>query len=60
MLLGNGDGTLLEALFPYDAGANPAGTTAIDLNNDGKLDTVNTNGGSNAISVLVRQRQLNF
>ncbi len=63
--LNDGDGTLRRA-GEYPVGGGPASVAVADLNNDGRLDIVTTNGGiahgegeeipgSNTISVLIQQ-----
>jgi hypothetical protein len=52
VLLGNGDGTFQPAV-EYQAGGVPEFVTVADLNNDGKLDIIVANFGSNNVSVLL-------
>jgi len=49
VFLGNGDGTFTQAStgsFPNSGDGNPSSIVAADLNHDGKLDIVITNGNS--------------
>src|SRR6516165_9509930 len=50
--LGNGNGTF-RAQHTYNVGANPAGIAVGDINNDGKLDLLVANSGSNNVTVLL-------
>ena len=54
VLLGNGDGTFAGAVHYgiYGYGVAPTGVTAIDLNDDGRLDIVASARDSNSIAVL--------
>jgi Flp pilus assembly secretin CpaC len=53
VLLGNGDGTFVEAAgSPYAVGANPSAVVVADFNGDGNLDFAVTNKGDNTISVF--------
>jgi hypothetical protein len=52
VLLGNGDGTFQPAV-KYSTGSLPYVVVAADLNHDGKMDLVVTNGGDNTVSVLL-------
>ncbi len=52
--LGQGNGTYIQASgSPYTVGTTPVGIAAADFNNDGKLDLVVANNGSNSISILL-------
>jgi len=44
VLLGNGDGTLQQAITYDSGGITPGSLAAVDLNRDGKLDLLVTNG----------------
>lgn len=51
VLLGNGDGTFVEAPgSPYAVGVNPSSVVVADLNGDGNLDFAVTNKGDNTVS----------
>jgi hypothetical protein len=50
--LNQGDGTF-AATATYDTGVSPEAIAAGDLNNDGKIDLVVTNGSTNSISILL-------
>src|ERR1700687_3063564 len=53
VLLGNGDGTFLEAAgSPYSVGRNPSSVVVADFNGDGNLDFAVANQGDNTISVF--------
>lgn len=52
VLLGNGNGTFQPPLS-FQAGENSSFLVVADLNNDGKLDLVVADTGSNSISVLL-------
>ena len=53
VLLGNGDGTFLEAAgSPYPVGKNPSSVVAADFNGDGNLDFAVANQGDDTISVF--------
>ena len=53
ILLGNGDGTFLEAAgSPYQVGKNPSSVVVADFNGDGNLDFAVANQGDNTISVF--------
>jgi type II secretory pathway component GspD/PulD (secretin) len=53
VLLGNGDGTFVEAPgSPYAAGTAPSSVVVADFNGDGNLDFAVTNKGDNTISVF--------
>lgn len=58
VLLGHGDGTFQQALSYSSGGITPGSLRAVDLNRDGKLDLLVTNGAcfqcsGNAASVLI-------
>jgi hypothetical protein len=54
ILLGNGTGQFAPApSSPIDVGSKPAGMTAGDFNNDGRLDVAVTNQGDNDVSILI-------
>ena len=50
--LNQGDGTF-AATATYDTGVSPEAIAAGDLNNDGKIDLVVTNGSTNSVSILL-------
>jgi tetratricopeptide (TPR) repeat protein len=53
VLLGNGDGTFLEAAgSPYAVGPDPSSVVVADFNGDGNLDFAVANKGDNTISVF--------
>jgi len=52
VLLGNGDGTFQTATTPSNA-SGTAGLTAADIDNDGVLDLVTVNAGTDNASVLL-------
>src|SRR5882762_7418620 len=53
VLLGNGDGTFLEAAgSPYPVGKNPSSVVVADFNGDGNLDFAVANQGDDTISVF--------
>src|SRR5207245_616491 len=53
VLLGNGDGTFLEAAgSPYSVGRNPSSVVVADFIGDGNLDFAVANQGDNTISVF--------
>lgn len=53
VLLGNGDGTFVEAAgSPFAVGTQPRAVVAADFNGDGKLDFAVANSGDNSISVF--------
>jgi hypothetical protein len=52
ILLGNGNGTFKSPLT-IAVGNSPTWVGAADLNDDGKIDLVVTNGGDNTVSVLI-------
>ena len=53
VLLGNGDGTFLEAAgSPYRVGKNPSSVVVADFNGDGNLDFAVANQGDDTISVF--------
>jgi Flp pilus assembly secretin CpaC len=53
VLLGNGDGTFVEAPgSPYPAGTDPSSVVVADFNGDGNLDFAVANKGDNTISVF--------
>jgi hypothetical protein len=51
-LLGNGDGTLTEAV-PFSVGSSPMAVAVGDFNGDGRPDIATANAGSNTVSVLL-------
>jgi hypothetical protein len=54
VLLGNGSGGLSNATgSPITTGSNPWGGAAADLNNDGFMDLIIPNYGSNTVSILL-------
>lgn len=53
VLLGNGDGTFVEAAgSPYAVGTNPSAILVADFNGDGNADFAVANQGDNTISVF--------
>lgn len=53
VLLGNGDGTFVEAAgSPFTVGAQPRAVVIADFNGDGKLDFAVANSGDNSISTF--------
>jgi type II secretory pathway component GspD/PulD (secretin) len=53
VLLGNGDGTFVEAAgSPFAVGTQPRAVVVADFNGDGKLDFAVANSGDNSISVF--------
>jgi type II secretory pathway component GspD/PulD (secretin) len=53
VLLGNGDGTFVEAAgSPYPVGKEPSSVVVADFNGDGDLDFAVANKGDNTISVF--------
>jgi tetratricopeptide (TPR) repeat protein len=53
VLLGNGDGTFVEAPgSPMTVGKDPSSVVVADFNNDGALDLAVTNKGDNSISLF--------
>jgi len=53
VLLGNGDGTFVEAAgSPYTVGTNPSSILVADFNGDGNADFAVANQGDNTISVF--------
>ena len=54
ILLGNGDGTFMEASgSPITVGTQPRAVTAGHLNNDAHIDLAVVNYGSNSVTVLI-------
>ena len=54
ILLGNGDGTFMEASgSPVTVGTQPRAVTAGHLNNDAHIDLAVVNYGSNSVTVLI-------
>lgn len=61
VLLGNGDGTFVEAPgSPYPVGTNPSSVVVADFNGDGDLDFAVANKGDNTISVFKGNGQGGF
>jgi type II secretory pathway component GspD/PulD (secretin) len=61
VLLGNGDGTFVEAAgSPYAVGTNPSSVITADFNGDGNLDFAVANKGDNTISLFKGDGQGGF
>ncbi len=61
VLLGNGDGTFVEAPgSPYAVGTAPSSVVVADFNGDGNLDFAVANKGDNTISVFKGDGKGNF
>jgi FG-GAP-like repeat len=54
VLLGNGDGTF-QPQQRFAVGVQPFSVAVADLDEDGLLDLVTANAGSNDVSVLLQQ-----
>jgi hypothetical protein len=52
VLLGNGDGTF-QPRITFGAGNRPTGVVIADVDNDGRMDLVVSNGNSHSLSVLL-------
>ncbi len=53
MLLGNGDGTFHSGATYSSGGTHTESVAVADVNGDGKLDIVATNGDSGTVAVLL-------